>query len=243
MTPVDFCFPQLSIQDQMISVKTSTKLFDESGGEFLSAKFWLNIDTHRKREKIMFLIHTSTLGKRQIIKIKSWEKEMCAKVLQHHSQLVWLWWENVMQMIRQKFLARILLWFPKASLASIVSVINSDLYLDKLSILVRENIPNWISRKVYESSIRSWTLWAVSRLREFPIRVVRAESYEEKWYFHMIYFSNGPRLCERPGSPLNVVEFRTESGDFKLQQNSASAKIFTKKRVRKERVLEGPSLL
>lgn len=39
---------------------------------------------------------------------------------------------------------------------------------------------------------------------------------------------NGPRLCEvRPGSPLKVVEFWTISGDFKLQQKSASAKIFT----------------
>lgn len=46
-----------------------------------------------------------------------------------------------------------------------------------------------------------------------------------------MFSNNRPRLCGRPGSPLKVVEFRTMSGDFKLQQNSASAKIFTTKKV------------
>lgn len=41
-----------------------------------------------------------------------------------------------------------------------------------------------------------------------------------------IIFVNGPRPWERPGRPLKV-EFRTMSGDFKLQQKSASENIFT----------------
>lgn len=45
---------------------------------------------------------------------------------------------------------------------------------------------------------------------------------------NIFLFLNGPRLCLKcPVSPLIVVEFRTISGDFKLQQKSASAKIFT----------------
>lgn len=54
------------------------------------------------------------------------------------------------------------------------------------------------------------------------------EKLSEKSYKKIWNIFNGPRLCERPGYPLKDVWFDTISvGDFKLQQKSASVKIFT----------------
>lgn len=82
----------------------------------------------------------------------------------------------------------------------------------------------------------STTNGKIPRLRD--VYKCRSRSYEKgqvkdfhKYLYRFEFCSyhiNGPRLCEvRPGSPLKVVEFWTISGDFKLQQKSASAKIFT----------------